>query len=114
MPVGRYIAPANSASCIQIQAGDCAPRTLLLRAPFFTRFDLGVTKQFPIHGRTNFELRVDVLNLFDNINFDPAGATGGNPRRRHRDGDLPDHHGLHGSEQHLRSGRARRADRVQD
>ena len=77
-PVGRYIAPANSASCIQIQAGDCAPRTLLLRAPFFTRFDLGVTKQFPIHGRTNFELRVDVLNLFDNVNFDPAGATGGN------------------------------------
>ena len=78
-PVGRYIAPANSASCIQIQAGDCAPRTLLLRAPFFTRFDLGVTKQFPIHGRTNFELRVDVLNLFDNVNFDPAGAAGSNP-----------------------------------
>ena len=77
-PVGRYIAPANGASCIQVQAGDCAPRTLLLRAPFFTRFDLGVTKQFPIHGRANFELRFDVLNLFDNINFDPAGASGGN------------------------------------
>ena len=54
-----------------MQAGDCAPRTLLLRAPFFTRFDLGVTKKFPIHGRTNFELRLDVLNAFNNINFDP-------------------------------------------
>jgi hypothetical protein len=32
-----------------------------------------VTKQFPIAGRTNFELRVDILNLFDNVNFDPAG-----------------------------------------
>jgi hypothetical protein len=78
-PVGRYLAPANSATCLQIQAGDCAPRTLLLRAPWFTRFDLGVTKQFPIHGRTNFELRVDVLNVLDNINFDPAGAAGSNP-----------------------------------
>jgi hypothetical protein len=77
-PEGRYIAPANSESCLQIAAGDCAPRTLLLRAPWFTRFDVGVTKQFPIHGRTNFELRIDVLNLFDNINFDPAGATGAN------------------------------------
>ena len=78
-PEGRYLAPANSATCLQIQPGDCAPRTLLLRSPWFTRFDVGVIKQFPIHGRTNFELRVDVLNLFDNINFDPAGAAGSNP-----------------------------------
>jgi hypothetical protein len=71
VPEGRYFAPPNTASCLQLKAGDCAPRTLLLRAPFFTRFDLGVTKQFPIHGRANFELRLDVLNVFDNINFDP-------------------------------------------
>ena len=77
-PEGRYIAPANSADCIQIRAGDCAPRTLLLRAPWFTRVDLGVTKQFPIHGRTNFEVRLDVLNLFDNVNFDPSGVAGTN------------------------------------
>ena len=77
-PTGRYIAPANSASCIQIHAGDCAPRTLLLRTPFFTRFDVGVTKQFPIKGRSNFELRIDVLNLFDNINFNPVANPGTN------------------------------------
>ena len=77
-PEGRYIAPANSGDCLQVRAGDCAPRALLLRAPFFTRIDLGVTKQFPIKGRTNFELRIDVLNLFDNINFDPVGTTGTN------------------------------------
>src|SRR6185436_6135807 len=78
VPEGRYIAPANSADCIQIRPGDCAPRTLLLRAPWFSRVDLGVTKQFPIQGRLNFELRIDVLNLFDNVNFDPAGAAGAN------------------------------------
>ena len=41
-PQGRYIAPANSGDCIELKDGDCAPRTLLVRAPFFTRFDVGV------------------------------------------------------------------------
>jgi hypothetical protein len=72
VPEGRYFAPANSASCIQLKAGDCAPRTLLIRAPWFTRIDIGVTKRFPLVGRTNAEVRFDLLNLFDNINFDPV------------------------------------------
>jgi hypothetical protein len=38
VPQGRYFAPANSADCIQLETGDCAPRTVMLRAPFFTRF----------------------------------------------------------------------------
>jgi len=75
VPEGRYFAPPNSAECIQIKAGDCAPRTLVLRAPFFTRFDIGVTKRFPIAGRVNFELRADVLNVFDNINFTVTDAS---------------------------------------
>ena len=76
VPTGRYIAPANSENCIQVKAGDCAPRTLLVRAPFFTRFDIGVTKRFPLRGSANFELRIDVLNLFDNINFNPVANPG--------------------------------------
>ena len=98
-PEGRYIAPANSENCIQLKAGDCAPRTLLIRAPWFTRFDIGVTKRFPLKGRMNFEVAFDVLNLFDNINFNPpanpgTGATIFQVDQR-----------LHGREQHLRSGR---------
>ena len=76
-PEGRYIAPANSATCIQLKAGDCAPRTLLIRAPFFVRVDVGATKRFPLRDRMNFEVRVDVLNLFDNINYNPASNPGG-------------------------------------
>lgn len=75
VPEGRYFAPANSADCIQLKAGDCAPRTLMLRAPFFSRFDLGVTKRFRVRGRVNFELRADVLNVFDNINFTVTDAS---------------------------------------
>ncbi|MEX2272255.1 MAG: carboxypeptidase regulatory-like domain-containing protein [Vicinamibacterales bacterium] len=75
-PVGKYIAPANSADCIQVVAGDCAPRTMLVRAPWFTRFDIGVQKRFPIRGAVNFEVRLDVLNVFDNINFNPVANPG--------------------------------------
>jgi hypothetical protein len=76
VPEGRYFAPANSENCTQLKVGDCAPSTLIIRMPWFTRFDLGVTKKFPIHGATNIEVRFDVLNLFDNINFDPVNAPG--------------------------------------
>jgi Carboxypeptidase regulatory-like domain/TonB dependent receptor len=76
VPEGRYIAPANSADCIQIYSGDCAPMTTLVRAPWYTRFDIGVTKRFPIQGHVNFELRADVLNVFDNVNFDLSDSPG--------------------------------------
>ncbi len=76
-PEGRYIAPANTASCIQIKSGDCAPRSVLVRAPWFTRFDVGVTKRFNVRGTMNIEVRGDVLNLFDNVNFNPAANPGG-------------------------------------
>ena len=76
MPEGRYIAPANSADCIELKNGDCAPSTLLVRTPLFTRFDMGVGKKFPISGSTNFEFRVDVLNVFNNIDFYPATTAG--------------------------------------
>ena len=55
-PEGRYIAPANSANCIQIKAGDCAPRDAdPARAVVHARSTSACTKKFPIHGRTNIE-----------------------------------------------------------
>ncbi len=76
-PQGKYIAPANSGSCIQIRAGDCAPRNMLIRAPWFVRFDVGATKRFKLRGDTmNIEVRLDFLNLFDNVNFNPTYSPG--------------------------------------
>jgi hypothetical protein len=76
IPEGRYIAPANSASCIQLKPGDCAPRRTLVRAPWFTRFDVSLGKKFLTASRVNFELRFDVLNVFDNVNFNLAANPG--------------------------------------
>jgi len=69
VPEGRYFAPANSADCLQLKTGDCAPRTMMLLTPWFTRFDIGVTKKIAIGGNKSIEFRADVLNVFDNINF---------------------------------------------
>ena len=77
VPEGRYLAPANSENCIELAAGDCTPRTLLVRAPWFFRVDIGMTKRFALKGATNFEVRVDVLNLFDTVNFNPVSNPGG-------------------------------------
>ena len=70
-PEGRYFAPANSADASNSAPATAPPRTILVRQPFFTRFDIGLTKRFPIKNQVNFELRFDVLNVFDNINFVP-------------------------------------------
>ncbi|HEY0876733.1 MAG TPA: carboxypeptidase regulatory-like domain-containing protein [Vicinamibacterales bacterium] len=78
VPEGRYFAPAEFGDCVELRSsgGDCAPSTRLVRAPWFTRFDIGVTKKFPIKGTTEIEVRLDVLNVFDNINFDPVANPG--------------------------------------
>ncbi len=108
VPEGRYIAPDNSENCVEVRNGDCAPRTLLIRAPWFTRFDVSLSKRFETGSRVNFELRFDVLNVFDNINFDNAAQPG--QRRDH----LPGGRRLPRSEQHVRSGRETRTDRVEN
>jgi hypothetical protein len=69
VPEGRYIAPANSANCIQVVAGDCAPNSLYVNGPKFVRFDLAAVKRVKITERINFELRGEFLNAFNNINF---------------------------------------------
>ena len=75
-PTGAYIAPANSATCVQLKTGDCAPNTLLIRAPWFTRFDVGLSKMFRLRGSTNIEIAFEMLNLLDNINFNPVANPG--------------------------------------
>jgi hypothetical protein len=68
-PSGRYLAPANGPDCIQEVRGDCAPADLFVEGPIFTRFDLNIKKRFGLPGNRSFDLGVDVLNLFNAINF---------------------------------------------
>jgi hypothetical protein len=69
VPTGRYIAPANSATCIQVFTGDCGFTDLVVHGTPFTRFDLSVVKKTRIKESVNFELRAEFLNAFNHINF---------------------------------------------
>jgi hypothetical protein len=68
-PTGRYLAPANSESCVQIIRGDCAPRDVFVTGPVFARFDFSLRKTFPLGGRRSFQFGVDALNVFNAIGF---------------------------------------------
>jgi hypothetical protein len=71
-PTGRYLAPANSANCIEVYAGQCGFPTIFLYGPSFTRFDLNLTKKTKITERVNIEFRADFLNAFNYVNFSVA------------------------------------------
>ena len=69
-PTGRYVAPANTADCIQVVSGDCAPRHYYVRGTPFINFDLSLVKRVRFTESKNFEIRGEFLNAFNNINFD--------------------------------------------
>ena len=72
VPDGRYIAPASTPDCMFLYVGDCSVGQLRVKGPWFTRFDFRIKKQFPFAARGSFELDIEILNVFDNINFNPA------------------------------------------
>lgn len=77
-PTGRYIGPASDPSCIALYAGDCgAPRQVLLLGPVFSRWDMRFNKKFPFGGKASFDVGFEVLNVFDNINFNHNATPGG-------------------------------------
>jgi hypothetical protein len=69
VPTGRYIRPASDANCIAIYRYDCNTPDIHLNGPLFSRWDMRIKKRFPFGRRASFELMAEVLNVFDNINY---------------------------------------------
>ncbi len=74
VPTGRYVRPAGGPDCIYLFRGDCGAKDIDLNGPLFSRWDMRVKKRLPITGRVNAEVMVEVLNVFDNINFHHFGV----------------------------------------
>jgi hypothetical protein len=74
VPTGRYIAPANTATCLQVYSGECAPLTNYVRGLRFQRFDISLVKRIRFAETKNFELRGEFLNAFNNINFNVSNG----------------------------------------
>ena len=74
-PEGRFIAPAGFGNCVQAVHGQCGFANLVLKGPAFFRYDTSLVKKFHFTERVNVEMRVEMLNVFNNINF-LVGAAG--------------------------------------
>ena len=79
-PTGRYFAPANGPTCLEVDNGanygDCGVRSLVVPGPMFQEHDITISKRTRLKGRTNVELRAEILNAFNNRNFVPVGGLG--------------------------------------
>ena len=74
-PTGRFIAPAGFGNCAQTFNGECGFSNLVLKGPSFFRSDLSLVKKIRFTERVNVEMRLEMLNAFNNINF-LIGAAG--------------------------------------
>lgn len=75
VPTGRYIAPAQSPTCIEsisTSYGSCGTRSLVITSPAYWNVDLSVAKQFPIKGRIIFDFRAEMFNALNTDIFSPV------------------------------------------
>ena len=78
-PTGRYFAPANATNCIETittDYGDCGVRSFVVTGPTYRTADISIVKEIRLAGRQNVQLRIDMLNVFDAVNFTPVGRRG--------------------------------------
>jgi hypothetical protein len=80
VPTGRYLAPASGPDCVQYLQGQCPGTTLarIVQGPWYFRTDISVVKRFNTGKSTWIEARMDIFNVFDNVNFIATGR-GANP-----------------------------------
>jgi hypothetical protein len=80
-PTGRYFAPASRLECLETidqGYGDCGERVLQINGPLFKNLDISIVKAVPIKGRVRAEFRVEMLNAFNWVNFNPGATTSTN------------------------------------
>jgi hypothetical protein len=81
VPTGRYFAPVDNFDCVQYLDGDCdVPITQTITAPWYGKTDFAFAKRFAVGGGRFVEARMDLYNVFDNINFNPIGVQTGASR----------------------------------
>ncbi len=68
-PTGRYIAPANTGGCIGRYTGECGYAYPTIFGARFVKFDISAVKRIWVTEGTNFEIRGEFLNAFNNKNL---------------------------------------------
>jgi len=77
-PTGRYMAPANSPSCMETVNGfgECGVRSLIVTGKRVARFDFNFIKRIRVTERVWLEGQAQVFNVFNNVNFNPVNYIG--------------------------------------
>jgi hypothetical protein len=92
-PTGRYMAPANSANCMEAAIvpggtataptysgrdgfGDCGGRSLVVAGPMVMRSDFNFIKRIQVKERIWLEGQAQIFNVFNNVNFNPNNYVG--------------------------------------
>ncbi len=78
-PTGRYFAPAGLDGCIEKIAngyGDCGLRSFVITAPWQRNFDMSIVKDIRLTGRKSFQVRFDLLNALNTVDFDAESGVG--------------------------------------
>jgi hypothetical protein len=57
---------------VYLYYGDCGTSQVRVNGPMFSRFDFRLKKLFPFGQKASVELNVELLNVFDAVNFNPA------------------------------------------
>jgi hypothetical protein len=74
-PNAQFFAPAQAPGCVYLLIGDCGEQSYYINGPLFTRFDMSVKKKFRLGGARVFSIEYDMLNAFNNINFNHSLST---------------------------------------
>ncbi|MEW5984747.1 MAG: carboxypeptidase regulatory-like domain-containing protein [Acidobacteriota bacterium] len=78
LPTGRYFTRRSTLDCVAYLSGDCgAPEVVIITAPWYGKTDFSFVKRFRLGGNRFIEARMDLYNVFDNINFTPIGVSTG-------------------------------------
>jgi hypothetical protein len=78
LPTGRYFTRRSNLDCVAYLAGDCgAPEVLVITGPWYGKTDFSFVKRFSIGGNRFIEARMDLYNVFDNVNFNPVSYSTG-------------------------------------
>jgi carboxypeptidase family protein len=73
-PTGKYLASPNYLDATAFN-GQKGLSHVVLYGPRFARFDMSAVKRFKITERVNFEVRAELLNALNNINFIVGNAS---------------------------------------
>jgi len=83
---GPFLLMLSNGGLTDVAEAKRTPIQLLVTSPWYGKTDFAFAKRFSVGGNRTIEARMDLYNVFDNINFTPVGVGGSGLSRSADDG----------------------------